>query len=294
MNEGDRLRTLADHRCGGPGRTRTCNQTVMSGPVCSILSENIDVFRGAARRSSSFVHAVSVVNRWLEIHCGVVVFQLPEMYLSRKFRAFVADTMNAALAEEGKAQLVHVEHRSFKARGSSQVPTRHQGVDRTNAKRQERKRAGAARERANRTSQRDRHAQELAALQTRQESALASKLGQLAEREKLGIEAIRKALGSGERPRPHGCKPPVPDRHWPGPAFGFRPRGPIGRASCHRRTCNWRPEGVFAGRPQRIRDQTGGRAINAYGSAPGRGPAATTGRHRPHRLRPGGRSRGPA
>jgi hypothetical protein len=64
--------------------------------------------------------------------------------LSKNFRAFVADTMNAALAEEGKGQLVHVEHRSFKARGSSQVPTRHQGVDRTNAKRQERKHARVA------------------------------------------------------------------------------------------------------------------------------------------------------
>src|SRR6516165_6694189 len=27
----ERLRTLADRQCGGPGRTRTCNQTVMSG-----------------------------------------------------------------------------------------------------------------------------------------------------------------------------------------------------------------------------------------------------------------------
>ena len=30
---------------GGPGRTRTCNRTVMSGPACSTVSENIDVFR---------------------------------------------------------------------------------------------------------------------------------------------------------------------------------------------------------------------------------------------------------
>jgi len=33
---------------GGPGRTRTCNQTVMSGPACTNVSENIDVFRDAA------------------------------------------------------------------------------------------------------------------------------------------------------------------------------------------------------------------------------------------------------
>jgi MobA/MobL family len=49
--------------------------------------------------------------------------------LARAFRALIAQTMNAALADEGKAGLVHVEHRSFAARGSSQKPTRHQGVN---------------------------------------------------------------------------------------------------------------------------------------------------------------------
>ncbi len=49
---------------GGPRRTRTCNQTVMSGPACSKVSENIDVFRGVASRASTFVHPVAVVNRW--------------------------------------------------------------------------------------------------------------------------------------------------------------------------------------------------------------------------------------
>jgi hypothetical protein len=114
--------------------------------------------------------------------------------LSKKFRAFVADTMNDAIAEEGKAKLVRVEHRSFKARGSSQVPTRHRGVARTNIKRKEQKRTREAWERANRKDQRARHAKELAALKTRQEFALTSKLGQLAERERFGIEAIRKQL----------------------------------------------------------------------------------------------------
>jgi hypothetical protein len=33
---------------GGRGRTRTCNQTVMSGPACSKVSENIGVFRDVA------------------------------------------------------------------------------------------------------------------------------------------------------------------------------------------------------------------------------------------------------
>ena len=59
--------TTAKIIIGGPGRTRTCNQTVMSGPACSTVSENIDVFRGVAERSSTFVHVVPVVNRWLAL-----------------------------------------------------------------------------------------------------------------------------------------------------------------------------------------------------------------------------------
>jgi hypothetical protein len=35
-------------KTGEPGRTSTCNQTVMSGPACSKVSENIDVFRDVA------------------------------------------------------------------------------------------------------------------------------------------------------------------------------------------------------------------------------------------------------
>ena len=58
---------LVNYQCGGPGRTRTCNQTVMSGDTRSehplIIGEFIDV----RSQSSSFVHAISVVNRWFEI-----------------------------------------------------------------------------------------------------------------------------------------------------------------------------------------------------------------------------------
>jgi hypothetical protein len=32
-NDNGCSRTAADHQCGGPGRTRTCNQTVMSGRI---------------------------------------------------------------------------------------------------------------------------------------------------------------------------------------------------------------------------------------------------------------------
>ena len=114
--------------------------------------------------------------------------------LAKHFRAFVAETMNAALADEGHAGAVRVEHRSFKARGSSQTPTRHQGVHRTNMRRTERKLAREAWERAARQDQHERHARELAASKGRQDAALAAKTGDLAERERRGIAVIREAL----------------------------------------------------------------------------------------------------
>ena len=43
--------------------------------------------------------------------------------LAKDFRAFVAAAMNEALAGEGKAAAVHVEHRSFKDRGAGQKAT---------------------------------------------------------------------------------------------------------------------------------------------------------------------------
>ena len=57
--------------------------------------------------------------------------------LSKAFRAFLATTMNDTLAEEGQGGAVHVEHRSFKARGGSQRPQKHLGPKRTNALRRE-------------------------------------------------------------------------------------------------------------------------------------------------------------
>jgi hypothetical protein len=77
--------------------------------------------------------------------------------------------MNDALAAEGSGGLVHVEHRSFKARGSSQVPTRHQGPTRTSIHNKQARQLRAAWERANRQQQLDRHGVELAALKSRHE-----------------------------------------------------------------------------------------------------------------------------
>ena len=118
--------------------------------------------------------------------------------LARDFRAFAASTMNAVLAEEGKGTAVHVEHRSFEARGGGQKATRHQGVARTNAERAKQRTTRAAWERAARNDQHERHAKERAALKVKQDFALAAKVGDLAERERKGMAAIRARLAQAQ------------------------------------------------------------------------------------------------
>jgi hypothetical protein len=49
---------------GGPGRTRTSNQTVMSGLADLGNSDKSDVFRHVRSRLFASVHGVSVVNLW--------------------------------------------------------------------------------------------------------------------------------------------------------------------------------------------------------------------------------------
>lgn len=118
--------------------------------------------------------------------------------LARSFRALIAKTMNEALAAEGKGGLVHVEHRSFKARGSSQVATRHQGPTRTSINNKRARQLRAAWERDNRRQQLDRHGVELTALKSRHDASLAAKLADLAERRRHGIAAIRAELARAQ------------------------------------------------------------------------------------------------
>jgi hypothetical protein len=49
---------------GGPGRTRTSNQTVMSGLAVPEIPDKTGVFRHVHARSFASVHGVSVVNLW--------------------------------------------------------------------------------------------------------------------------------------------------------------------------------------------------------------------------------------
>jgi len=59
------LRTLADQRCGGPGRTRTCNQTVMSGGISiSFVDFTVILFDPVRIRCASI--GLILVRNW----CG--------------------------------------------------------------------------------------------------------------------------------------------------------------------------------------------------------------------------------
>ena len=119
--------------------------------------------------------------------------------LSKQIRAFIAGTLNAGLAAEGKGHLVRVEHLSFKARGSSQVATRHQGPGKTHALRKLQGQTRQAWLRQATADQRERHGQELAQLKLRQSMALQRKVGELADRARAGARAIREELAAQRR-----------------------------------------------------------------------------------------------
>jgi hypothetical protein len=118
--------------------------------------------------------------------------------LTRALRQFVADTLNAELKAEGQSVQVHVEHRSFKDRGSSQKPQQHQGPGGTHALRKKQGQARQAWQARERKAQTERHGKELAGLKVRQDFALAAKLGDLAERERRGTAAIRNELAKAQ------------------------------------------------------------------------------------------------
>jgi MobA/MobL family len=121
--------------------------------------------------------------------------------LMKQLRAFIAQTQNDRLKFEGKADQVHVEHRSFRARGSAQVPTRHLGQPgRVQSK--QRVRATRAWTAAHSQYQKERHAKELAALKLRQDFALQGKLASLAQSGRDGEAAIRGKFAEQRRADP--------------------------------------------------------------------------------------------
>lgn len=118
---------------------------------------------------------------------------------SRAWRAFVAKTINDQLKKEGKAHLVKVEHKSFKARGIQRQPTRHQGPARTNMRRKERRLERQAWQAQHRKEQQQRHTKEAVSLKVKQDFALQQKkaalikeYGELKARLKREVKEARK------------------------------------------------------------------------------------------------------
>jgi hypothetical protein len=121
---------------------------------------------------------------------------------TRELRAFIAAVMNDQLRQEGKADLVHVEHRSFSARGSGQVATIHQGPAKTNLIRKRQGQARRAWEAEQKAAQTNRHVQEIESLKLKQDSRLQTKSGELTERWRNGEAAIRRELDAQRQADP--------------------------------------------------------------------------------------------
>ena len=120
--------------------------------------------------------------------------------LTKNLRKFIADTLNAELAAEGKADLVKVEYLSFKARGSSQKPTqRHMGPAKTHMLRKQQAILRRDWEQAQRREQRERHGKERAALKLRQDFGLQQKMAEIEQRGREGRAAIRRELDEGRK-----------------------------------------------------------------------------------------------
>lgn len=109
------------------------------------------------------------------------------------FRAYIAEAMNLRLAEEGKADVLHVEHRSFKTRGIKRAPTKHEGPKRTNVRRRKNTIERSKWERTTKREQAERHHQERETLKAKHERA-APRLADIADRENKAIEAAKEQL----------------------------------------------------------------------------------------------------
>jgi hypothetical protein len=111
---------------------------------------------------------------------------------TKALRKFIADTINAELKAEGKADLVKVEYLSFEARGVSRKPQQqHRGPAKTHILRKEQRQLRHAWEQRERREQRERHAKERASLKLRQDFALQNKMADLERRGREGRASIR-------------------------------------------------------------------------------------------------------
>ena len=120
--------------------------------------------------------------------------------LTKALRKFIADTINAELSAEGKAELVKVEYLSFKERGSSRKPMqRHMGPAKTHMLRKQQAILRRDWEQVQRREQRERHGKERASLKLRQDFDLQRKMAELDSRERKGREAINRDLEAARK-----------------------------------------------------------------------------------------------
>lgn len=116
--------------------------------------------------------------------------------LTKKLREFVAATLNQELTAERKAEQVHVEHRTFKARGEPLKATRHQGPTATHLLRKQQMRdrkSWAHEQRANLSRQ---QTAERASLKGRQDFNMRLRMDALDRQQASRIAAIRERLAA--------------------------------------------------------------------------------------------------
>lgn len=116
----------------------------------------------------------------------------------KAWRAYMAKTLNEALATEGKANRVFVEHRSFKDRGSSQKPTRHQGKHKTHGPRKARKIEREAWRSKELASMAQRHEQEQTAQLARHRAAETAQARDAAQHQAMTEKAVTDAVAAQE------------------------------------------------------------------------------------------------
>lgn len=114
--------------------------------------------------------------------------------ITKALRAFIAKTLNDALAAEGKAAAVKVEHRSFQERGSGQQPTKHLGPTKTHAKRKAQRQEREAWAAEMKALIEERQAAEVKALQARHQFQTVQDAAKFARREREAAEEVERGL----------------------------------------------------------------------------------------------------
>lgn len=119
--------------------------------------------------------------------------------LAKDLRAFIAATLNAQLKTEGKGDAVHVEHRSFAARGSGRRAQKHEGPAKTHQRRKDQVRARAAWHESAKRDQEARHKSQLESLTARHEFAAQARDTEGAARIKQKAQEIRQRLDEARK-----------------------------------------------------------------------------------------------